>query len=270
MHRKGAEFLESAISLAKVGGRALKRHWGKLKQIESKGTSIDLVTDADRASEKSMIRYLKKNHPSHAILSEESGLSDSFNAEYLWVIDPLDGTTNFTHQYPVVSVSVALLYKGTPIVGVVLNPIIKELFHAARGHGSYFNKSRIQVSKTTTLESSLLASGFPYDRQTTKDNNYSEFCFLTHVSQGVRRAGSAAIDLAYVAAGRFDGYWEKGIKPWDIAAGVLLVEEAGGRVTDYSQDPFQLESGRIIASNGLIHAQLSDKIDQARAILSKS
>jgi myo-inositol-1(or 4)-monophosphatase len=257
-------FLESAIKVAEKGGAALKKHWGKLKTISHKANTIDLVTDADKASEKAVMRYLKDKHPSHAILSEESGWSENQGAEFLWVIDPLDGTTNFTHQYPMVSVSVGLLYQGQPLIGVVYNPILKELFYAGKRLGAFFNKRKITVSATHSLDASLLATGFSYDRRTTKDNNYSEFCLMTHLSQGVRRGGSAAIDLAYVAAGRFDGYWEKGIKSWDIAAGVVLVEEAGGLVTDYDQGPFQLESGRILASNKHIHAAMSEKIHQAR------
>lgn len=261
------KLMDSAIQLAEKGGEVLKKHWGKLQSISHKESSIDLVTDADKASEKAILRGLKKTHPSHAILAEESGWNENPDAEFLWIIDPLDGTTNFTHQYPMVAVSIGIMYQGQLIAGVVYNPILKELFYGARGLGAFLNKRKIQVSSTTALDASLLASGFPYDRRTNKDNNYAEFCLLTHLSQGVRRGGSAALDLAYVAAGRFDGYWERGCKPWDNAAGVVLVEEAGGRVSAYDQTPFQIDSDRVLASNKHIHAALSEKILQARTLL---
>jgi len=262
--------LESALKLAQKGGAVLKKHWGNLQNISHKDNSIDLVTDADQASERTMLRFLKNKHPSHSILSEEIGWHEVQDAEFLWIMDPLDGTTNFTHQYPMVSVSIGLLFQGIPLVGVVYNPILKELFYAARGLGAFLNKAKITVSNTNSLDASLLASGFPYDRRKNKDNNYSEFCLLTHLSQGVRRGGSAALDLAYVAAGKFDGYWERGIKPWDVAGGIVLVQEAGGLISAYDQSAFKIDSGMILASNGHIHAVLSDKILQARAILEKN
>lgn len=259
--------LDHAIELAEKGGAALKNYWGKLHNISHKANTIDLVTDADKASEKAMMDYLKQHYPSHGILSEESGWNENQESEFIWIIDPLDGTTNFTHQYPMVSVSIGIYFQGQPLIGVVYNPILTELFYAAKGFGAFFNKNKITVSTTHSLDTSLLATGFSYNRRQTKDNNYSEFCLLTHLSQGVRRGGSAAIDLAYVAAGRFDAYWEQGIKPWDIAGGIVLVEEAGGVVSGYDQAPFELESGRVVASNKLIHSALCAQIHQARTIL---
>jgi myo-inositol-1(or 4)-monophosphatase len=159
-----------------------------------------------------------------------------------------------------VAVSIGLIYRGTPIVGVVYNPILNELFQAARGQGATLNGTLIHVSKETALEKSLLATGFAYDRQRNPDTNYSEFCHITHISQGVRRAGAAALDLAYVGAGRLEGYWERGIKIWDMAAGVVIVEEAGGKVSDYDKGQLDLESGRILATNGIIHDALCSEI----------
>lgn len=260
--------LDLAIKLAKKGGNVLKKHWGKLRHVEHKEASIDLVTEADKESEKVIIRHLKRTVPGHAVLSEETVGPQVKDAEFLWVIDPLDGTTNYTHQFPILSVSIGLFYHEVPMIGVVYNPFLKELFYAAKGQGAFLNGKPIIVSKVDSLDKSLLASGFPYDRRENRDNNYSEFCLLTHFSQGVRRAGSAALDMAYVAAGRFDGYWERGLKLWDIAAGLVLIQEAGGKISAYDKKPVDLNSGMILASNGLIHEALSDKILQARSFLS--
>lgn len=257
-------YLNFALALAKKGGRVLKKYWGKLEQIDHKKVSIDLVTEADRKSEEVILKSIQKEYPLHAILSEETGLQDKEGADFLWVVDPLDGTTNYTHQYPMVSISIALLYKGEPIVGVVYNPILNELFYASKGQGSFFNHHLIKVSEIAFLNQSLLASGFPYDRRENRDNNYAEFCFLTHETQGVRRGGSAALDLAYVACGRFDGYWERGIKPWDIAAGILLIREAGGVVTNYENEFININSEKILATNGHLHSIISQHLLKIR------
>lgn len=257
-------FLHSAIEMAKLGGSILTQFWGQITKIDSKDQFTDLVTEADRASEKAILQYVESHFQDHSFLGEESGERRKNHSKYLWVVDPLDGTTNFTHQYPMVSVSVALLEEGVVVVGVVFNPILNEMFTATRGGGASFNGREIHVSQTASLDSALLASGFPYDRRLTSKNNYVEFCRLTHFSQGVRRGGSAALDLSYVAAGRLDGYWELGLKPWDVAAGVLLVEEAGGVVTGYEQAPLDLYSGHIVASNGLIQEALNRELALSR------
>lgn len=259
-------FQKVACGVAQQAGSVLKQYWGKLKQesIKEKKYFWDLVTIADTSAEKVILEMLQKEFPKHQTLSEEAGLAEIESAEYLWVIDPLDGTTNFTHQYPMVSVSIGLLHQGYPIVGVVYNPIYNELYRAARGHGSYLNDQLLKVSRVDTLNRSLLGTGFAYDRKETLDNNYSEFCHMTNQSQGVRRSGSAALDLAYVAAGRLDGFWERGLKPWDMAAGMVLVEEAGGKVSSYENGPIDLYSGRILATNGLIHEVLSQELISAR------
>ena len=249
-------FFEVATDAALAGGMILEKYWGKLKDIQSKEYSWDLVTEADKESEAMVLERLHSEFPSHALLAEESGLQQGLTSDFSWVVDPLDGTTNYTHQYPMVAVSIGLLYQHTPIVGVVYNPIFKELFQAAKGGGSTLNGQRIHVSRATALSNALLATGFPYNRRETDNNNYAEFCRLTHLSQGVRRSGSAALDLAYVAAGRLDGFWERGLQPWDMAAGAILIEEAGGRVSSYTGDRLDLTAGRIIATNDLLHQEL--------------
>jgi myo-inositol-1(or 4)-monophosphatase len=257
------DFLSIAAKAALEGGKILKKYWGKVKNVREKTFTGDLVTEADKESEEVIIRLLNEHYPTHTILSEEGGLYKAKDEEFSWVIDPLDGTTNYTHQYPFVAVSIGFLRHGKPIVGAVFNPITDEMFLAAKGKGAFLNGNPIKVSKVKFLNQSLLATGFAYDRRETLDNNYTEFCFLTHLSHGVRRVGSAALDLAYVAAGRLEGFWERGLNPWDIAAGVVLIEEAGGKVSSYEGEELILNSGRILASNGLIHENLILELKKA-------
>lgn len=258
-----AEWKQRIVEIALEGGEVLKKHWGNVRQVQNKSVQGDLVTEADRASEELLIKNLKQDFPRHAILAEESG-GNAEAAEFLWVVDPLDGTTNFAHQFPFVAISIGLLYRQKPILGVVYNPIMNELFSAAKGLGAFLNGSPIHVSTIRELKDSLLATGFSYDRRLTEDNNYAEFCQLTNMTHGVRRAGAASLDLSYVAAGRLDGYWEKGLKPWDIAAGMVLVEEAGGAVADYDLEPVQLDQGRILASNGFLQQKISSVLLQTK------
>lgn len=255
-------FLEIATEAALAAGGILQSYFGKLDIVTEKGRPGDLVTVADQASEAAILDILDRHLPNHSVLAEESGKSGGKDSEYLWAIDPLDGTTNYAHQYPFFAVSIGLLIAGIPQVGVIFDPFHNELFRAARGIGATCNRQPIQVSQTTKLSQSLLVTGFAYDRRETSDNNYAEFCHLTHLTQGVRRSGSASLDLAHVACGRLDGYWERGIAPWDIAAGVILVEEAGGKVTAYDGSSLIIDSGRILATNGLIHRSLSDALQQ--------
>ena len=255
-----AIWLDIATEAALAGGAILQSYWGKLEHITEKGRSGDLVTEADTAAEAAVLAVIQRHCPHHQILAEESGSQGNLDSQYLWAIDPLDGTTNYAHQYPFVATSVALLVDGIPQVGVVFNPVHQDLFRAAKGLGATHNYQPMQVSSTESLANSLLVTGFAYDRRETQDNNYAEFCHLTHLTQGVRRAGAAALDLAYVAWGRLDGYWERGLSPWDIAAGIVLVEEAGGKVTAYDQSPQILNSGRLLATNRHIHAQLSREL----------
>ena len=260
-------FLDVATEAALAAGAVLQDYLGKVEDtITEKGRSGDLVTVADKASEAVVLDYLHRHFPNHAILAEESGKLGNQQNEYLWAIDPLDGTTNFAHQYPCFAVSIGLLINGVPQLGVIYDPFHKELFRAAAGLGATLNRRSIRVSKTTELSKSLLVTGFAYDRRETTDNNYAEFCHLTHLTQGVRRSGSASIDLAHVACGRVDGYWERGLSPWDISAGVILVQEAGGKVTAYDGSPLELDSGRILATNGLIYSSLSQELLQVPAL----
>lgn len=258
-------FLDIATEAAMAGGAVLQQHWGKLERVEEKERPGDLVTEVDRAAEQEILQIIQRHFPNHGILAEESGQLGGGDGEYLWAIDPLDGTTNYAHGYPVACVSVGLSVGGTPQVGAIYNPFRQELFRAARGLGATLNRRPIHVSQTQELGRSLLVSGFAYDRRETSDNNYAEFCHLTHLTQGVRRSGSAALDLTDVACGRLDGYWERGIKLWDIAAGIAILEEAGGRVTAYDGTPIAIESGRILATNGQIHGSLSQALQEVAA-----
>lgn len=262
-------FLEVATEAACAGGAVLQHYWGNLSNIQQKGRPGDLVTEADKAAEKEVLAVLNRHLPDHAILAEESGAiglsedgrsADGGSGDLLWAVDPLDGTTNYAHQYPFCGCSVGLLIEGKPAVGAIFDPVHNHLFRAAKGLGATCNRQPISVSDTDSLANSLLVTGFAYDRRETIDNNYAEFCHLTHLTRGVRRGGAASIDLAYVACGRLDGYWERGLSPWDLAAGVILVEEAGGQVTAYDQRPFDIESGRILATNGKIQAELSEAL----------
>jgi myo-inositol-1(or 4)-monophosphatase len=255
-------FLDVGIRAAQVGGVVLQSFWGKQLTINEKSRPGDLVTEVDQLAEKEILTVITRHFPEHQILAEESGRIGESTSQYLWVIDPLDGTTNYAHGYPQVAVSVGLLINGIPSVGVVYNPILNELWSGAQGLGATLNHNPIQVSQTKELSDSLLVTGFAYDRCETTDNNYAEFCHLTHITQGVRRSGSAALDLTHVACGRFDGYWERGIKPWDIVAGIVILEEAGGKVTAYDQSEIDLNSGRILATNGYIHSALSQNLLQ--------
>lgn len=258
---------KKAIEIAIYAGGILRSYWGNLAKVRQKKYYWDLVTEADLASEAYIIQSLKENFPGHAILSEEAGLYHHEENPYQWCVDPLDGTTNFTHQYPMISVSIALLEHQIPILGIIYNPISDELFFASAGKGATLNGRPLRVSKVDYLEQSLLGTGFAYDRKETKENNYREFCHVTNLSQGVRRGGSAALDLAFVAAGRLDGYWERGLKPWDIAAGILLVQEAGGTCTSYEGGSIDLTSGRLLATNGLIHKLLIKELKNSTITL---
>jgi myo-inositol-1(or 4)-monophosphatase len=250
-------WLDIATEAALAAGAVLEHYWGNLKAIAEKGRPGDLVTEADQAAEAAVMAIMQRHLPSdHGFLAEESGALGNLEGPLLWAIDPLDGTTNYTHQYPFSSVSIGLMAAGEPVLGVVYDPIHNDLFRAAKGLGATLNRRPMQVSATTQLANSLLVTGFAYDRRETADNNYAEFCHFTHLTQGVRRGGSAAIDLAYVACGRLDGYWERGLSPWDITAGIVLVREAGGLVSAYDNSPMEVKSGRLLATNGQIHGAM--------------
>lgn len=251
--------MEEAI---RTGGETLLHYFGKSFLTHEKGPG-DLVTEADSASEKKIIEIIKGSFPHHAILSEEAGLSKESNENSLWIVDPLDGTTNFVHSYPFIAVTIAFKEKGKLLCGMTFDPLRDELFKAVEGR-AFLNDRLLLCSKTQTLEKALLATGFAYDRRQNPATNYPEFCRLTHQTQGVRRSGSAALDLAYVAAGRLDGFWERGLKPWDMAVGALLVEAALGRVSTYDDSAFYLESDSIVATNGPLHDELIEVLKTVR------
>ena len=250
-------FLDVATESVLAAGAVLKIRWGKFNNVQEKGRQGDFVTEADKLAEAEVLKVLNLHLPDHQILAEESGALGNANSEYLWAIDPLDGTTNYAHGLPLVATSVGLMVDGVPTVGAVYNPFSDELFRAAKGLGATCNRRPIKVSQTEELSKSLLITGFAYNRRETTDNNYAEFCHMTHLTQGVRRLGCASMDLAGVACGRLDGYWERGIQPWDMAAGIVVLEEAGGKVTAYDGSPLNISSGRILATNSLIHDSLS-------------
>ena len=248
--------LNFAIETARDAGRLLLEKFGRGIAVSKKG-DINLVTEADLASEAMMIERIKSYYPKHSILAEESGeaVIAGGDSTWKWIIDPLDGTTNFAHGYPCWCVTLALEHDAEIVVGVTYDPTRDELFAAERGRGATMNNQPIRVSKEDQLGDALLVTGFPYDIKRRPDLAKHLTEFLLN-SRGVRRDGSAAIDMAYVACGRFDGFWEAGLKPWDMAAGVLLIEEAGGQVSHYDASPHSIYKPPICASNGLIHSQM--------------
>jgi len=249
-------YLSAAIEIAQEAGKILIEELSRPLDIRYKGDEVDLVTQADKRSERFIVERLAKYFPDHAVAAEEGTGHESPSAsEFRWHVDPLDGTTNYAHGYPCFSVSIALAQRDTLLAAVVFNPFYNELFTAARGEGAAFNGKRIHVSKVAKLSTSLLCTGFPV-RNRKASANLQYYGDFTQRSHGVRRDGSAALDLASVAAGRFDGFWEFGLAKWDTAAGVLLVEEAGGKVTDFAGNPYQLGGPVILATNGLIHEEM--------------
>lgn len=266
------QIADIASGLAREAGDILRDFQTRpFKQIE-KSNESDIVTEADRAAEAVIMAGLQRHFPDHYLVGEESGgIGDSFeDAEYLWYIDPLDGTTNFANHIPVFSVSIALVNRQhEPLVGVVYAPLLNEMFLAIRGQGVTLNGQPIKVGEKQTPGPCVIASGFPYTKATSADNNLTEWgAMLVHV-RDLRRFGSAALDLCYVASGRFDGYWEQLIKPWDFLAGVLCVQEAGGVTTNYDgQTGTDFYRGqRVVAANPVIHAQMLKIIQDARAAL---
>ena len=245
-----------ALKAVKAGGAVLTNYFGKIKSIDYKG-DIDIVTEADKESEQTIIGVIKDTYPTHRIVAEETGDSGS-TSPFTWIIDPLDGTTNYAHGYPCFCVSIAIEHEGTIIFGTIYDPLREELFTAEKGNGSYLNGSPITVSSTEQLNTSLLCTGFPYDVRENMDSNILHFRNFLMKTQAVRRDGSAALDLCYTAAGRFDGFWEQKLHPWDVAAGSLIVSEAGGKVSTYSGDTFSIYGSEIVASNGTIHNQMLD------------
>jgi myo-inositol-1(or 4)-monophosphatase len=246
------DFLTPMQDLAREAGALLMSFFGKVA-IEYKG-DVDLVTEADRGSEKLIVERIRRQWPDHDLIGEEGSRRET-GSDYRWYVDPLDGTTNFAHGFPVFCVSMALEHRGERIAGVVYDPTRNEMFAAEKGGGSRLNSAPIHVSKTARLAESLVATGFPSHKRH-KNPNIHLYHQITLRSHGVRRAGSAAIDLCYVASGRFDAFWEFNLNSWDTAAGVLLVQEAGGKVTNFSDAPFSIDSREVLATNTILHGEM--------------
>jgi myo-inositol-1(or 4)-monophosphatase len=269
-------FTAVAINTASKAGEWIQSKLGDFNSLHTKYSSHDLVTEVDKGAEM-MIRNLIQTHfPDHSILGEEGvapgpaasaqALNDVSGAEYLWIVDPLDGTTNFVHGFPFFSVSIALAYKGEVIVGVVYNPIHNELFVAEKGKGAYVRGKRMNVSAETKLSDSLIATGLPADRDGALPVNLRGLNALCPKVRNIRVAGSAALHMAYVAAGRLSGFWEIGLNSWDMAAGVLLIKESGGVVTDTQGNPYTLNVRNVLASNGFIHEEFQEELSAADAV----
>lgn len=254
-------YLATAVKAARAGGDVLMDYLNRELKVEFKGR-INLVTEADHASQDAILGVLREAFPTHEFLAEESDEHKLSEKGCLWVIDPLDGTTNYVHGYRCFSVSIALTIDGIVAAGVVYDPWGDEMFTAVKGEGAFLNGETIAVSKENELERSLLVTGFPYDIREGMVTNLGLFNHLITKAQAVRRDGSAALDLAYVAAGRFDGLWELKLYPWDVAAGILLIDEAGGSVSTFSGSKFQLTSLDLLATNSLIHQQMIASISE--------
>ncbi|MFQ5602794.1 MAG: inositol monophosphatase family protein [bacterium] len=250
-------FLETAIQAARLSGKILMDNLPEKQQLQiDRKQPFDFVTQVDHLSENAIMDFIRNRHPRHNIMAEESG-GQPPSTGYSWLIDPLDGTTNFIHEFPMFAVSIGLLYEHKVITGVVFDPVRNEMFHAEKHRGAYLNGRPIKVSNTRDFSRCLLATGFPFRAKHLTDSYFEAFKQLFHQVSDFRRAGAAALDLAYLASGRLDGFWELTLNPWDIAAGTLLIEEAGGQVTDLWGGDSHLSRGHIVASNGFIHNKIT-------------
>jgi len=249
-----AELFQTALLAAQTAGQYVLESIDKVLEINYKGRA-NAVTQVDRESENTIISIIRNKYPDHSIIAEERPAIET-TSDYKWIIDPLDGTTNYIHGFPVFSISIALALQNDIILGVVYDPLRSELYSAIKNSGTYLNKEKIRVSTIKKLTTALVATGFPYEVQENFFLNMKIFQNMYQHTQGVRRAGSAAIDLCYVACGRLDGFWEFDLNPWDIAAGALIVKEAGGLVTNTENNTYCLEDKHIIASNQLIHREM--------------
>jgi len=247
--------IHDLVNIAKEAGSVIREGFGKSFKIEFKTGENNLVTEIDKASEKVITDFIRKKYPSHSILAEE-GSGEQNDSEYLWVIDPLDGTTNFAHGLPIFSVSIGLQKNGKTIAGVVYDVMRGIIFSAELGAGAFAKSEKIAVSNNDNLAHSMLVTGFPYNKKENPDKLFERFIALTKTARGVRRLGSAAIDFCYLASGVFDGFWEVHLHPWDICAGKLIVEEAGGLVTDFHGNKTNIYTKRILSTNGKIHEQV--------------
>ena len=242
-----------AVEAAHIGGNILKRYFNKTMDFDTK-SGAGIVTLADKESEQVISDFFNKKTPEFSILGEETGLNEK--GKNRWIVDPLDGTTNFFHGFPHFNISIALEFDEKIVAGVIYNPVTDEIYRCSKGSGSYKNNKQIFVSKTKDLSMSMLGTGFAYQRGKVLDESLELFRKFTYAAQGIRRPGAAALDLCYLACGIYDGFYEKTLNPWDVAAGSLLISEAGGKVTDYSGKEFSVYSKNILGSNGLIHDQL--------------
>ncbi len=252
--------LALARDLANAAGAIQRARFETELAIDTKSDAIDLVTEVDRACEAKIVEGLRDAFPDDALLAEESGAHASPDADYRWLIDPLDGTTNFAHGFPRFCVSLGVEYHAERTLGVVYDPLLDECFEAARGEGAWLGERRLRVASETNFARALVATGFAYDVHRSDDDNLASFRNVVKSARGIRRDGSAALDLCYVAAGRLDAYWEPKLHPWDIAAGILIVEEAGGRVSDFRGGPADASGREIVASNGPLHEALLAKL----------
>ena len=243
------------VGAAYGSAEILRRHLGRLGAVQKKGPK-DLVTEADIASEKNIVDAIRARFPDHDIMAEESRDKNRVNSDFQWIIDPLDGTTNFAHQVPVFSISIAFAVSGEIRVGIVLQPVSGELFTAVKSKGAWLNGRPISVSECRSLADALLVTGFPYAVKKDSRHYMARFENMLNAAQGVRRLGSAAVDLCYVACGRFDGFWEERLQPWDTAAGFLIAEEAGAKITDFSGNTYAIDTPEILASNHHVHDEM--------------
>ncbi|MFQ5863996.1 MAG: inositol monophosphatase family protein [bacterium] len=255
-------FLETAKEAARLGGKIVMESLKSQERMQiDRKQRFDFVTQVDHRSEAAILDFIKERHAGHSILAEESGGTQKAKG-YLWLVDPLDGTKNYIHGFPMFAVSVALMCEGQLLVGAVLDPVRNELFYAEKGKGAFLNETSIHVSKTNDLSQCLLATGFPFRAKHLTDSYFEAFTKLFHQVSDFRRAGAAALDLAYLACGRLDGFWEITLNPWDIAAGAILIEEAGGKVSDLWGGDTHLKTGNIVASNGIIHDEVTKVVGQ--------
>lgn len=246
---------ESAVEAALAAGAEARRGQGTAMQVRTKSSAIDLVTEYDQKAQSIIVEYLRARYPDHGFLSEEN-VDEAGAGAFQWVIDPIDGTTNYAHGSPIFAISIGLVHRLQPLIGVVYAPCMNERFVAVRGHGAWLNDKPIRVSAHKKLSESVLATGFSYSGDLT-EQNLKHFGRLIRRCRAIRRLGSAALDMCWVAMGRFDGYWELDLKPWDVAAGWLMVEQAGGRISDFGGRPLALKSGNLLCTNGLIHDQMT-------------
>jgi myo-inositol-1(or 4)-monophosphatase len=259
LHR---EYLAAALPIARRAGRMLAENLGGSRTVELKG-AINLVTEMDKRSEAMIVEGLSREFRDFSIVAEE-GTNQTSESGYAWYVDPLDGTTNYAHGLPVFCVTIGLVHRETPVCGLVYNPMVDEMFTAVRGGGAFLGDHRLAVSSTRELTNALLATGFPYDIRESEYDNLDHFARFAKSARAIRRMGAAALDLAWTAAGRFDGFWEMKLSPWDCIAGALLCQEAGGVVTDYLGKPFHIDLGQAIAANPVLHPQILDIVSLGR------